>query len=194
MILSIDTGLANFGLSVFDKQDRIHYTKTIQTKKSKVKGLRVSTDYTNRIRHILVQLKKVILTYEPKIITAEMPSFGSQDSRAAVGMTAGSTILLGSSVFNDIPIVLASPRQIKEYFTKDPNADKKLIMSKCCDIYGWGITYKTVYFKKKDKPDRKDPIYNIMGKKLSAGYFEHIADSIAAYYTCKQLKEFKKIK
>ena len=190
MILSIDTGLANFGLSVFDKQDRIHYTKTIQTKKSKVKGLRVSTDYTNRIRHILVQLKKVILTYEPKIITAEMPSFGSQDSRAAVGMTAGSTILLGSSVFNNIPMVLASPRQIKEYFTKDPNADKKLIMSKCCDIYGWDITYKTVCFKEKDKPDRKDPIYNVMGKQLSAGYFEHIADSIAAYYTCKQLKEF----
>ena len=193
MILSIDTGLNNFGISVIGLDGAIHYMDVIRTKKETKKGTSVASDYTRRLAYITTELKKVIVEYPLTIITAEMPSFGAQSFDAIVSLTAGATIVISLSSFHNLPLVYTSPGDVKESFTGDRNASKKKIMAKCCKMYGWDITYKSIKDKRVPGGIRKDPIYHVMGKKLGAGYFEHIADSIAVFHTCKKLKQFKEI-
>lgn len=185
MILSIDTGLDNYGLAVIDPLARIiAHVETIKTARTKDKKKRVSEDYADRISKIINGVNRVVCKYPITQITAEMPSFGAQSSAAAVALTAGATILLSTHLTHNLPIAYVSPRELKECFTGDPNADKKKIMNRCCQLCGWKITYKTV--NQKNKPPRQDAVYHVLGKKLSGGYFEHIADAIAAYYTCQK--------
>jgi len=185
MILSVDTGLKNYALVVLDEKGTVYHAEVIQSEKTKKKG-RIAEDYANRITGIYTRLKDIIddPAYCIDTITGELPSFGAQSSNAAVSLTAGATIMLGVSALYKMPIIYASPEEIKESFTGDPHASKKVIMQRVCKLYGWDITYKQV--KPKNKPIRHDPVYHVMGQKLSAGYFEHIADAIAAFHTCKR--------
>lgn len=183
MILAIDPGLVNFGIVVLNEEGIIHYTKVIQSNKTKDKKVSVASDYVSRICAIMDEIKKVSLRYPLTEIVAEMPPFAFQSANAAISLSIGAATIVATHVLLDLPVSYASPRRVKEYFTGDPNADKKAMMFKCCHIYDWEITYKTV--KQKNKPARSDPIYWVRGEKLSAGYFEHIADAIAVFYTIK---------
>ena len=186
MILSVDTGLNNYGLAVLDPEtDKVKYVKVIQTKKSKVKGVKVSADYEARMRCILNQIKKVIGKYQVTKIYGEMPSFGFKSANAALSLGIGATLIVSISTLLGIPAVWCTPMDIKNEF--EEGGSKEEIMEDVCNFYGWPITYKTVKFKKEGKPDRQDPIYHVMGEQLSKGYFEHIADAIAAYHICKEM-------
>ena len=191
MILSVDTGLDNFGLAVIHPEDNhaIKFTYVIQSKKTKDKKVRVSTDYAARITHISEVIRDVIAEYGIRGITGEMPSFGFKSSKAAVSLTCGASIILTVATITGLPTMWQPPNVIKKTFTGDIQASKKKIMAECCKRYGWEITYNRVKDKKKPEGFRMDPVYHVRGKKLSAGYFEHVADAIAAYHTCDVLRK-----
>lgn len=186
MIMAVDTGLKNFGLSVFNSEGGCEYLQLIKTSKSKEKGLSVAQDMSNRITHITRKLNEVFNDYPIFEVVGELPTFGAKSSLAAVAMSVGATIILTTCELQGIEPKWYSPREIKKNFTGDPNASKSLIMKTACQKYNWNIKYKEIRTKTKI---RKDPIYYVMGKKYGAGNFEHLADSIAAYHSFKIQEE-----
>ncbi len=186
MILAVDTGLTNFGLSVFGPTGMCEHLQLIQTKKSKGKGLTVAQDMSDRIFYITRELNNVFNDYPIFEVVGELPTFGAQSSSAAVAMSVGATIILSVCEMQGIKPIWYSPRDVKKNFTGEPNASKSLIMKTACQKYDWPITYKEVRTKKEI---RKDPVYHVMGKKYGAGSFEHLADSIAAYHSFKKTEK-----
>ena len=191
MIISVDTGLNNFGLVAIDPEENhaIKFATVIQPKKTKDKKVRVSTDYAAKITHITEVIKEVIAQYPIHGITGEMPSFGAQSSKAAISLTAGASIILTVAAMAGLPTMWQPPNLLKKTFTGNYQATKKDIMRVACWMYGWEITHNKVKDKKKELGFRMDPVYHVMGTKMSAGYFEHIADAIAAYHTCVKLRK-----
>lgn len=185
MILSVDAALKNFGISVFDDQNRVHFVKTIKTKKSTNKKIRKSEDYGQRICYIVSELAKVVRKYQIQKIYGEMPSFGAQSSNAAISLSAAATIILSLGTIFNIPCIWCPQEAIKKKFT---TGTKKEIMEAVCHLYGWPMESRIVNLKKQNTT-RIDTIYIVMGEKMSAGTFEHIADSIAAYYICKEIDQ-----
>jgi len=187
-ILSVDTGLNNFGYSVFKGQngDLVHYD-TIRTKKKKKKGERVSTVYVQQIETIVETLVSVISLYGIRGVTGEMPTFGAQSSKAAISLTSGAAIILTLAEGNKLPTRWVTPMELKEVFTGDPHADKKTIMAKVCEIYGWQIEDKPVFCRKTNKQLRTDKVYHTGRGAMGGNKFEHIADSIAAHLVCLKL-------
>lgn len=184
MILSVDTGLKNFGCAVIEESGNIVHVETIRTKKTKNKKIRAAEDYSQRITSICKRLNELIEEYPIDCVTGELPPFGSQSSTAAISLTAGATIILSLCESKGIPTTWVSPRELKQFFTGNPNADKKQIMNEVCKIYNWKKTIKPIKEKLSKKIIRFDTMYHVMGKSLTGSVFEHIADSIAAYYAC----------
>jgi Holliday junction resolvasome RuvABC endonuclease subunit len=182
MIISVDMGLSNYGFTLWEK-DKLLSVHLIQTKKEK--NVTVSKDMIRRHKIIVFALCKVFNRCNITGLVGEMPGFGSQSCSAAVAMTMASTITLTLCNAYKIPMLWHTPRTIKKYFTGNPNASKKDMMKEACFRHNWKITQKRIKDSKKLIGYRHDSTYHVMGKKYSMGKFEHIADSIAAYYTAK---------
>jgi len=184
MILSVDTGLNNFGLAVIGYTGSIIHVETIKTHKTSFKGIPVSKDMCDRITLINRRLHEICKEYTIFEVTGEMPTFGAKSSNAAVAMSTAATIILGLCAAINVKPIWESPRRIKQHFTGIPDASKKQIMEECCRRYSWEITYNVIRTKEGNLK-REDPVYHVLGQTLSANTFEHIADAIAAYHTCK---------
>jgi len=188
MILSIDTGLNNFGYAIIDKQTKnIHTVGLIQTKKSKDKTITVAHDYANRIQHITSELIAIIDNYPIDTIVGELPHLGTQSAGAALSLATGVSIAIAVAVSRGINCIWVSPWELKKVFTGKTNAEKTDIMQKCCKVHNWPITYKDIRGKKTGKVIRTDATYHVLDQKYGANKFEHIADAIAAYHTYKQI-------
>lgn len=187
-ILAVDTGINNFGLSIFRRTTGvIRHVETIRTKKKKYKGS-IAADNIHKICLIAKRLDFLIKKYKVIGLVGEMPSFGAQSSTAAISLTAGASIILTLKEAHSLPAIWKSPREVKEGFTGDPNAPKTKIMRACCDLYKWDMVDKTIRCRKTKKVIRIDTVYHVMGRKMGSNEFEHIADSIAAYYSCLNRK------
>lgn len=191
MIISVDQGFANYGYSVWDSNLPVS-VGVIQTKRTKDRKIRVSEDMIKRHSTIASALNALIVKHKPQALVGEMPGFGAQSSAAAVAMTMASSITLTLCNTHKIPTIWHTPREIKEHFTGNPDASKEDMMLEACKRHNWKITYKTIKFRISGKVARRDPIYHVMGKQLPKAKFEHIADSIAAYYTAKYFHEKEK--
>ena len=186
MILSVDTGLSNFGVSIIGPTGSIEHVETIQTKRLTQKNKSVADEVRRRIGVIAGRLNELFSGWPIYEITGEIPTFGAQSSDAALSLTSGASIILTLCVAYQITPRWETPANVKLAFTDNPDASKKEIMEACCRYYGWPISYNEVRIKGKL---RKDPVYRVLGNNMSAGYFEHIADSLAAYRACTKQKE-----
>ena len=181
MIMSVDQGFSNYAYTLWDGRKYIK-SDLIQTRKET--GGRVSTDMIRRHEIISSGLSQVMKDNRIILLIGEMPGFGAQSSSAAVAMTMASAITLTLCLEYNIPTIWHTPRDIKKCFTGNPNASKKDMMNEACKRQGWPITFKKV----KDQSTigyRKDATYHVDEKTLPANKFEHIADSIGAYYTAR---------
>lgn len=186
MILSVDTGLSNFGVSIIDPTGNIKYVETIKTKRLIQKNKSVADEVRRRIGVIAERLSELFAEWPIFEVTGELPTFGAQSSDAALSLTSGASIILTLCAAYRITPRWETPENVKLAFTDNPDASKKEIMEACCRYYGWPISYNEVRIKGKL---RKDPVYRVLGQSMSAGYFEHIADSLAAYHACNKQKE-----
>lgn len=184
MIISVDQGFSNYGFTIW-KDNQILLADIIQTHKDIPKGTLVVTDMLRRHLILSTALNNLFLTYKPNALVGEMPGFGAQSASAMRNMTMASAITLTLCMAHKIQTIWHDPREIKKHFTGDPNAPKEVIMMEACKRHNWEITYKTVKHRFKCRLPRRDPMYHVMGKRLPKAKFEHIADSIAAYYTAR---------
>jgi len=181
MIMSVDQGFSNYAYTLWDGYKHVK-SDLIQTRKET--GGRVSTDMIRRHEIISSGLSQVMKDNRITLLIGEMPGFGAQSSSAAVAMTMASAITLTLCLEHNIPTIWHTPREIKRCFTGNPNASKKDMMNETCKRHGWPITFKKV----KDQSTigyREDATYHVDGEALPANKFEHIADSIGAYYTAR---------
>lgn len=187
----MDTGLNNFGYSVFDgATDKLVHYNTIRTKslkKKRTKKEKAAEGYIRQIETISEELTSVIDLYDIKAVTGEMPTFGAQSSNAAISLASGVSIILALAKTHKLPTQWISPRDLKLHFIGDPDADKKAIMWKVCSLYGWYISEKAIFCRKTGKQLRTDNIYHTSKGATGGNRFEHIADSIAAYLMCLKL-------
>ncbi len=186
MIISVDMGFKNYGYSVWDKGviDRVGILQTAQAPAKSI-----AEDMIRRHQVICSGLIALFDKTDPKLLVGEMPGFGSQSSKAAVFMTMASAITLTLCTSYGLKTIWHTPSEIKGHFTGNKRASKKEMMAEACKRHGWDITYKTVKDQNAVGGFRLDPLYRVMGETLPMGKFEHIADSIGAFYTAKYFHE-----
>ena len=184
MILSVDMGFSNYGLSIWKNNQPVKLA-LIQTKKDKTHRGLVSEDIIRRHKDMCNKLHEIIRRYRPQLLVGEMPTFGAQSSAAAVAMTIATITTLTLCEACQIKTLWHTPKEIKKHFIGDPNASKQEIMERVCQQYNWPIIHKRIKDPRLQNGYRIQPVYHIGSTPIPAGKFEHIADSIAAYHTAK---------
>lgn len=171
--LSIDSSLANTGIAIGEiDQDGNILVKTIalhETKKSKNKQVRASSDTIDRCSGTFAFVYKAIREWCPDIIFAETPS-GSQ---SAAGMKSyGATCQLLASL-TPLPIQV-TPEEVKKAATGKKTASK-------ADMIAWAVS---LY-----------PQLNwTMHRGNLANKNEHVADAIAVAYAGIRTNQFRQLK
>ena len=124
-ILGIDPGFAACGIAVYDvAAEDVPLLDVIRTEKSsKKRGVLASDDNLRRAREICEALVEVVDRFDVVVICAESMSFPRNSSAAAkVAMAWG---VLGTiSSIRGIPIVQASPQEIKKTLCGRKDASK----------------------------------------------------------------------
>ena len=165
MELCLDLGIRNTGWSVFRDGYLIDFGVWQTVPVKEVAG-QISIQAAKDALVIACGLKMAFYNY-PEInrVMAELPG-GSKSAKAAALMKMATGLAIGACAMKDIIIDWISPRSVKQYAMGDPQATKKKIMA-------WA--------RKKLEAWAPKPL------PITAGEFEHIADSIAVYYAYKQL-------
>lgn len=138
-ILGIDPGLANFGYAVVEFASwgkKLHKLGLVRTEKSAKKvGVRASDDNTRRAREIFQPTTSLISDYKIKVICAEAMSFPRSSSAShKLGISWGIVVSL-SSIFG-LPIVQASPQDIKSHLCGNKKASKEDVQLALSEMYG----------------------------------------------------------
>lgn len=166
-VLGVDPGFASFGYSIvqlFPKSEEVLSVNVIRTKKStKKQQVLVADDNFRRARAIAAMLSEVIAMHTPAAIAAEAMSFPRNASAAAkVAMSWG---ILASIVEElQLPLVQATPQQIKKTLTGKTTATKEDVREVLLDRY----------------TNEFDPFM----ESTPAGQWEHGFDSVGAVVTC----------
>jgi len=165
MELSLDLGIRNTGWSLFRDEMLLDFG-VWKTKPVKAIAGQISEQAAFDAFVIACGMKMAFYDY-PEInrVIAELPG-GSKSAKAAALMKMATGLAIGMCTAHDIMIDWISPRSVKQYAMGDPQATKKKIMA-------WA--------RKKLEAWAPKPL------PITAGEFEHIADSIAVYYAYKQL-------
>jgi Holliday junction resolvasome RuvABC endonuclease subunit len=169
--ISIDSSLANTGIAlgtIIDNDIFIKDIFLIETKKSKVKNIRVSSDTIQRCRSTYIFIQSHIITYNPDIIFMETPS-GSQN---ASGMKSyGATCQL-------ISVLTPPPVEVTPIETKIHSVGKKQASKR--SIINWAYNkYPDLHWLK-----RKG---HLIDKN------EHMADAIAICYAGIKTQEYQRL-
>jgi crossover junction endodeoxyribonuclease RuvC len=129
MILGLDPGFATLGyslVSLTSTGELVRELGVIKTEKSgKKREVRASDDNVRRAREIYDSLKVLTSKIEPVCaICAEAMSFPRQASVAAkVAMCWG--VIASIAVLRNIPILQASPQEVKKLVTGNKSASKE---------------------------------------------------------------------
>ena len=162
-LIGIDAGFVSTGLSSFEVGEgkfKFKGCMTISTSKSdKKKQVRVADDDADRIKVITLGIKDFIETYANDgdiMVAVELPTGGSQGSRAnrLMGIVTGAVVAILTML--DIPVEYITPNDVKIAVTGKKTATKDEIMDRIRLVLA---QYKSLLPKTK-------------------GEFEHIADSI----------------
>ena len=184
IIIGMDAGYRNFGISIVDVTDtddikkfKFIHLETIVTKRENKKfNIKVATDDVFSIMHTLNRIREIIddncdLT-DKMLIAAEIPTGGSQSSIAAKSMGFATAMTVAISVLYDIPAIYVDPRDVKSVVTGRENASKIFIMSTLALHFGGNFKLK--------KGTKNKYLFMFNGNEFHSNEFEHIADSIGA--------------
>jgi crossover junction endodeoxyribonuclease RuvC len=165
-VLGLDPGFGRCGFCIFEvdkvaQDDTVLELGVIKTNKSsKKRKLLVADDNLDRAGEISKKLWK--LSREVSAICAESMSFPRNSSTAAkMAMCWG--IISAIAVRRDIPVLQATPQEIKKKVCGDKTASKEDIQSKLNETY-------------KECPG--------LVEKIAKGQLEHPYDALASIITC----------
>jgi len=181
MLLCLDIGFGNMGWSVFNK-GRLQACGVIKTTKTKKKMVRVADDNAVRCAYIARELSEIISTYKVKGVVGEAPSGGSQNASAAVKMALAMGTAVGVFESRNIPAEWYTPGDIKKAAVGRATGTKHEIMMVVAERLGLKVEKKKIKAPRSKLGYRIDYRFHAVGRKWPGGTFEHIADSICAYW------------
>ncbi len=172
-VIGMDPSLTNWGiviatLTLDPTKLTITEMKLIETKKSKVRGIRVSSDRLDRGRTIVSSIAPLIK--KTNIIFSEIPT-GSQSAVSSFGLGIATGIL--SAIH--IPIIQVLPHETKLSSVGRKTASKQ-------DMIDWAVT---------KHPEAAWLLRNKSGSILKKN--EHLADAIAVIYAGLETDQFKQL-
>lgn len=170
MLLSIDVGFANLGWVVFHRGDVIDMG-VITTQKAKRKTVRVADDNADRAIVLARGLAEVMRRHRIKGIIGEMPSGGSQSSRASNQMGIATGVVSAIVGVWNVPCEWCIPTDVKKAVTGKRSASKDEVMDGVAAKMGW----------RRVTSGRSVEYVSAYGS-FNKGRFEHVADAIGAYW------------
>lgn len=173
-ILGADPGFASFGLSVVrltKGAEEFIRTDVIRTQKSvKKRGVKAADDNFRRAQIIAAKLHEVVQGYQPMAIAAESASW-PRNASASSKLAMAWGVLADLCHVYQLPMVQASPQEIKKVLCGDKSASKEAIRAAVEQLYpGQFDEFKRRF------PARNPPQPN--------GQWEHGFDSAGAIVTC----------
>lgn len=154
-VLALDIAFGNLGWSVVCKGQPVAFG-TIKTAKSKVKSTRVSDDKATRAASIAEELKAIILEHKVAGIVGELPS-GSQNAASSNLLGYANGVVVGVATAYSLPCEWISEGDSKKAAIGKRTGTKEEMMA-------WArAKWPSVEFPK------------------TITWFEHVADSLAAY-------------
>jgi len=186
MLLSLDVGFKFMGYSIWHQGQVVDFD-LISTIKSGRKGVLVTHENIDRIKRLTDALTRLILKNKIQGVIGEAPHGGSQTAVAAREMATGLAVAVSVCQMLNVPDEWATPQMVKTAICGNPWGEKKEIMDRVADIFGFNVTNKAISIekgKRKGKTSIKTN-YELNGKSFPKTKFEHIADSFGAYLALK---------
>ena len=167
-VIGIDIGFASLGWGIVElgRNDvRIVDAGCIRTKPSqKKRNVLAASDNIRRVRELDTGLVKVFERYEPRAFAAESMSWPRSSSVCAkLGMAWGVVLSLANA--RRLPIVIATPMEIKTALTGNGSASKEAVRQAVLDRRGFMR------------------LAGMLDKALPKGQHEHPVDATAAIIT-----------
>lgn len=168
-VLGVDPGLSMFGYALVCLRsggEDILELGVIETKKSSNKRrVLASDDNLRRAREIVLGIRTVCGSDVPKVICAESMSFPrNASSSAKIGMAWG--VLAAISEFGQVPVVQASPQEVKKVVCGNKAASKVEVETALVLRYGEGTGIHS------------------FRRRFAKGKHEHGFDALAAVVAC----------
>lgn len=142
IILGIDPGLASFGVAVVEllpEGERVLALEVIRTAKSAAKhDVLAACDNVRRARELAAALESIIRERCPVAIAAESMSF-PRSSSVAGKMCLAWGVVSALAEEHGLPVVQASPQQVKAAVVGDKSASKLDVESALLRRYGNAI-------------------------------------------------------
>ena len=124
-ILGIDPGLEAMGYAVVTVDagtrlmKRVSECGVLQTKKSQVRTVRRTSDYTSRSRDLAIALRRIVQEHQPSILACEM---SATTPRRLPTFANGVAMGLVASLL--LPLIEVLPKEIKKAACGSPTALK----------------------------------------------------------------------
>lgn len=166
-VLGVDPGFASFGVAVVRLDRALEQVVAVQVlrtqKSSKKQNVKAADDNFHRAQEIASNLHTLVKLWQPMAIAAEAMSFPRNASAAAkVAMAWG--LLVDLSVVYSLPMVQATPQEIKKILCRDKSATKEQVQE----------ALQTRY------PDQ----FATFTKEVPGGQWEHGFDAVGAVVAC----------
>lgn len=180
-VLGIDPGFANIGCAVLRLTPTSEVPvlmEVIRTSKSAAKrNVRASEDNLDRAKEITAELLRLIAAYDIRLICAETMSFPRSSSSAAkMAMCWG--VLAAVAHAHSIPVVQASPQEIKKVLCRKKDASKEEVQAALRERYPCML--------EAGNADVKTSILKDVPRSL----WEHPYDAAAAVVACRESEIF----
>jgi Holliday junction resolvasome RuvABC endonuclease subunit len=191
IVIGIDAGFRNFGISIVDVTDNkfdILYAETITTKReNKKRNIKVVNDDVISIKHTLDNFREAVDKYcrvhDKILVAAELPVAGAKSSLAAKGMAYATCMVTAFVTLYDIPAIWVEPRDVKRITSNKDNASKMFVM--CNVVHRLGGDFKHV------EGSKHQYIFSIDDEYYTEKEWEHIADSIGAIWHAQTTEQYK---
>jgi len=143
-IIGIDLGFAATGIVIYDiTADKLVKAVTVRTQKDNTrKGLRTADDDMRRCIEMVAPIRRCLEEF-PGLVAVELPSGGTQSSRAARAMGMATGMLGGILGCIDRPVEYYTPGECKKVMTGDRNASKAKVEGAVVDRFGSAVFGKT---------------------------------------------------
>ena len=162
-ILGFDPGFAHLGYAALEIRDGAYTVRglgIVETKKSaKKRSFLASDDNLRRAREIAECLDKLVSQYNPSAIACESMSFVRNASACQKIGIAWGVLAAVAELSGSIPILKASPQDVKLRVCGDRTASKLDVQNALISLFGDGVS--------------------ILWSDIPSGKREHCADALA---------------
>ena len=173
-ILGVDPGFASFGFDIvrlFPDHEEVVYTDVIRTQKSdKKQNVKAADDNFRRGQAISAVLHEIVKEWKPVALAAEAASW-PRNAGATAKVAIAWGVLIDLCYVYKLPMVQASPQEIKKALCNDKSASKEDVRKVLENRYPGQFNNFKSHF-----PAKKPPRPN--------GQWEHGFDAAGAVVTC----------